>query len=365
MSNSESIDVSREKVFNGLKLGQFLRFGNFISKLSLKKALERQTKTNEMLGKILVDMGVLDPLELKAVLEINKNLRNIEDALNLSAGLRKKLGELLLQAGKITNQQLEASLRIQQKTGEKLGQIISRLGFVSKEQLNAILLFQRNQSTIPHGVNNLRLGQLLVSKGLITNEQLESALKAQKISQKRIGDILIQYGYITHSTLSKFISLQNKLITAILVLILSFAPFIKAHAEQSINANEISISDSTEAHTALKIIYHASEIEVTSEDIKRGFIELPSAAQLEIQNFNLSGYIVVFKGINGPFKEITIEGLEQEVKVTSEGAVTLHPYHGRDPLMVKLKYKIVLSDDAKPGKYRLPLEISVSPLIFV
>ncbi len=358
-------DEYGKKEFNGLKIGQLLCSGNFISKLSLKRALERQTKTNEMLGEILISMGVLDPLELKAVLSINKNLRNIEDALNLSAGLRKKLGDLLLQAGKITIQQLETALKLQKKTGEKLGQIMLRLGFISEDQLKAVLIFQKKQSEIPYTLNKLRLGQLFVSSGLITEEQLKEALEIQKFSSKNIGDILVQRGYITNSNLSKIVALQNKLITAMLVLILTFSPFLKTYAEENKKVNEIAISGSLEAHTALKIIYHTSEIEITPEDVNRGFIELPSAAQVEIQNFNLSGYIVLFKGLSGPFKEVIIEGLDQEIKVTSEGSVSLHPYHGRDPLMVKLKYKIILSDDARPGKYKLPIEISVSPLIFV
>ncbi len=365
MQKNKYEDTTKEKVFKGLKLGQFLRFGNFISKLSLKRALERQTETNKMLGEILVDMGVLDPVELKAVLSINKNLNSIEDALNLSAGVRKKLGDLLLQAGEITVQQLDTALRIQKKTGEKLGKVMLGLGFISEEQLNAVLLFQRKQSEIPYSANKLRLGQLLVSSGLITNEQLKEALAAKEFSSNNIGDILVQKGYITYSNLSKIISLQNKLITAMLVLILSFAPFVKVYAGEYTKNDKVAISGSTDAHTALKVIYHTSELEITPEDINRGYIELPSAAQLEIQNFNLSGYMVVFKGLSGPFREISIEGLDHEVKVTPEGAITLHPYHGRDPLMVKLKYRIILSDDAKPGKYKLPLEISVSPLIFV
>ncbi|NWF97994.1 MAG: hypothetical protein HXY52_03530 [Nitrospirae bacterium] len=364
MDGSERIDMSVKKTkdFKGIKLGQFLLSGNIISKESLEKALQTHIKTNQMLGEILISMGVIDPLELKAVLEINKNIKSIQDALTLAAGIKKQLGSLLIQAGNITQQQLETALNIQKNTGEKLGSILVKLGYITENQLEALLLFQKNQSEKPYKINNLRLGKLLVTTELISEQQLEDALEEQKYSSAKIGDILVQKGYLSNTALSKALNLQNKLISALLTIILIFAPFITA---QAADKTDIAVSGSTESHTALKIIYHTTEIEISSEDINRGYIELPSAAQLEIQNYNLSGYIVVFKGLSEPFREILIEGLDQEVKVTAEGAMTSQPYHGRDPLMVKLKYKIILSDNIKPGKYKLPLEISVSPLIFV
>ena len=53
-----------------------------------------------------------------------------------------------------------------------------------------------------------RLGELLVERGLITSEQLETALAAQKKEEHgRIGSILVQLGYISEEELLKFLSL--------------------------------------------------------------------------------------------------------------------------------------------------------------
>ena len=43
----------------------------------------------------------------------------------------------------------------------------------------------------------MRLGDLLVDAGVITEDQLMSALKSQKESKRRLGDELIQTGVIT------------------------------------------------------------------------------------------------------------------------------------------------------------------------
>ena len=47
----------------------------------------------------------------------------------------------------------------------------------------------------------LRVGELLVRRGLITEEQLERALKEQARTGRRIGDILVDLGYINRETL--------------------------------------------------------------------------------------------------------------------------------------------------------------------
>ncbi len=49
----------------------------------------------------------------------------------------------------------------------------------------------------------LRLGELLVKKGLVSLEQVEEALKIQASTGKRLGDILVEKGYITREVLEQ------------------------------------------------------------------------------------------------------------------------------------------------------------------
>ncbi len=54
-----------------------------------------------------------------------------------------------------------------------------------------------------------RLGDILISDGLLTNEQLEQALEQQKQSHERLGTVLIENGYITERELID--ALRNQL----------------------------------------------------------------------------------------------------------------------------------------------------------
>jgi hypothetical protein len=75
-------------------LGQILVDGNFIRYHELEHGLEEQKKTNTMLGETLVSMGLLDPVDLKAVLSVNEDLASLEDAISL-VGCQASPGDLL------------------------------------------------------------------------------------------------------------------------------------------------------------------------------------------------------------------------------------------------------------------------------
>ena len=350
-------------------LGQILLDGEFISLYDLKCALEQQKHTNELLGEILVNMGILDLIDLKAILSINKDLASLEDALKLSAGVRQLLGELLLQARRITPEQLDLALLEHQQTGENLGDVLLRLGFITRSELDAVLKFQQYQETKAETSGQLKLGELLITTKQISRDQLEDALFRQKVSREKIGDILVKAGHIKPHQLSSGLKLQSKLLTAVLVAVLSLAPWSNIQSSESFPQDtapgsiSIAATGQIQSHTALKVVSQDSELIVTYADILRGYVDIPFATHIEIRNENLAGYLIVFNGVGGPFKEVVVKGLGREAQISSSGGWVSQPYNGRDPVMIELSYRFMLSEDAQPGTYAWPLTISVSPII--
>ena len=55
----------------------------------------------------------------------------------------------------------------------------------------------------------MRLGDLLLSSGVISHEQLERALELQKESKERLGDVLVQSGIITEQQLIDIVHATN------------------------------------------------------------------------------------------------------------------------------------------------------------
>ncbi len=54
------------------------------------------------------------------------------------------------------------------------------------------------------------LGEMLVRKGIISREQMDSALEIQKEKGGLIGIILVSQGIVSEQTLVKYLALQAK-----------------------------------------------------------------------------------------------------------------------------------------------------------
>src|SRR3989344_6209186 len=53
-----------------------------------------------------------------------------------------------------------------------------------------------------------KLGEILVSRGLITQDQLNEALEAQKKDNRLIGEILVELKYCTHESIAWALTVQ-------------------------------------------------------------------------------------------------------------------------------------------------------------
>ena len=200
-------------------IGQILLNGRFMSSRELDNALEEQKRTKELLGKVLVRMGVVKERDFKIPLILQPHLSDIDDAVKIAAGERELLGELLVHSGTITKEQLDHAIAEQKSSGERIGEVFIRLGILKEKQLTALLDFQRNQGN--HISNPLRLGELLIATGHISRKQLDDALRKQTVTHKRLGEVLVEEGYVRPSLVKYGICMQKMLVGSVLAGILS------------------------------------------------------------------------------------------------------------------------------------------------
>lgn len=345
-------------------LGRILVDGRFVSKKDLDRSLALQKSTNEQLGSILVRMGIIDSWDLNSVLSIQRDLASPEDAIKLAAGTRRLLGDLLLQARRISRKDLENALLEQERTGERLGEVLKRRSLLTEEELKTVLQFQKRQSIKRPAEGRLRLGELLVSTQQITRAQLDDVLQKQKHSKKKIGEILVEEGYVKPQQIERALTLQQKLVTAALIASLSLAGTIlpiQAHSASpaSTGSAKVIVTAHVTPYVKLKVLNQLSELTITNTDIARGYVDIPSASRIEVKNNNPAGYLIVFEGVGGPMnfiKGVYVQGGGREVYVESAG--WMMQTFARVPVSMELSYRFVLSKDAMPGTYAWPLTIS-------
>ncbi|HAR35454.1 MAG TPA: hypothetical protein DCR87_00830 [Acidobacteria bacterium] len=205
---------------------------------------------------------------------------------------RRKIGDLLLSRHLVTAKQLEQAVKIQKKTKKRLGQILLELGYISEEELASALAYQRQwafveidpyvvepgllriipkwlaeryhifplkyESGVLHlaidridlgllksslselmkvevkfsltttydinyaieraysedfikVVRGRRLGELLLRDNIITREQLTTALRRQKRSGESLGEILVDEGFVEEDFLKRYLEEQKTL----------------------------------------------------------------------------------------------------------------------------------------------------------
>lgn len=115
---------------------------------------------------------------------------------------RKKLGEILIAQGMITNEQLVEALQVHKRTGVSLGTVLVNLGYISEEDLTGTLGVQIQLD------QRKRLGEILIDQGLITQDQLQQGLEEQKKAGQLIGKCLVGLKFISEDKLVDALSAQ-------------------------------------------------------------------------------------------------------------------------------------------------------------
>lgn len=115
---------------------------------------------------------------------------------------RKKLGEILLAQGLVSEEQLLLALQEHKRTGVSIGTVLVRMGFITEEDLTAVLgeQIQLRQKK--------RIGEVLIDQGLITREQLQTGLEEQKKCGLQLGKCLVKLGYLSEHKLVDVLSAQ-------------------------------------------------------------------------------------------------------------------------------------------------------------
>jgi len=125
------------------------------------------------------------------------------------SGKPRKLGDYLLESDLITAEQLQQALESQTSSDKKLGDIIVDMGFLTLGEMSMVLSRQMKDGYFPA---KSRFGDLLVESGIITEEQLEEALRlqegkpGQKDKPEKIGKILETLAYVRKDEITEAIS---------------------------------------------------------------------------------------------------------------------------------------------------------------
>jgi type IV pilus assembly protein PilB len=144
----------------------------------------------------------------------------------------RRIGELLVMRGLIADDEIASALAEQKRSGRRLGQILVDRGVISAAALDSTLAEQAGEVERERGfggglrdaINGQReqmaqekladrhipVGQVLVRRGHVTDDDINRALAEQAKSGKLIGEILVERGSVSEPELAEALEEQSE-----------------------------------------------------------------------------------------------------------------------------------------------------------
>jgi hypothetical protein len=134
----------------------------------------------------------------------------------------------------------------------------------------------------------------------------------------------------------------------------------------TVASTTIRVSARVLEHTNLKVVSRPAKFVVTSADIGRGYVEVPSAVRVVVKSNDPNGYLLVFEVPGGksgesPFIPVEVKVGEKKVRL-STGSAWLPERYLRDNVVLDVNCRFSVPRDAQPGSYRWPDNFTISAI---
>lgn len=245
-----------------IRLGDLITRAGIVPQAELKSVMDRARDNNEHLGQILIKEGHLAPSGLRALIAAQAAVRDascdvfmavravktciktnctFESAVKAAKVTTNKLGELLVEAGILSQEKLDSSIAASNESGLPLGRVLLTRREISESVLEAALELQvrvrdgmtkRSKAVEilsmladPNGPAKswseylnlvaaarkhvVRLGELLVRAGISTPGEILDAQEKALVSGEKLGQVLIAQDIIPERVLEAALALQQ------------------------------------------------------------------------------------------------------------------------------------------------------------
>ena len=134
-----------------------------------------------------------------------------------------------------------------------------------------------------------------------------------------------------------------------------------AFAQRTASA-EMRVSAVVVARCLLHVDSAPEFLNVSSEDVARGFVDLAVPLQFTVRTNDPLGYVLEFAMPDGVVRAIEIRGPDFEVTVTGSEGWIVRPFVGSAPFASRLKLRARLTPGTTPGSYPWQLAVSARPV---
>lgn len=116
-------------------------------------------------------------------------------------------------------------------------------------------------------------------------------------------------------------------------------------------------------HGYIVMEHQAKVINVTSEDVARGFVQIAGGSRLVVATRSQGDYALHFARRGALFRSVQIEGIGRAVELGAEGGTIVQRDVPAGKTVVAVNYRFQLAPATVPGTYAWPLEVVARPAL--
>ena len=251
---------------------------------------------------------------------------------------------------------MSALLNRQSRTEARLGELLVSMGLIDRAELRAMLSLQAELRAAGGGIRVLaghrfRLGRLLVDSGVIDEATLNEALARSRRTGRRLGESLVEAGVLSRQVLERALARQRRL-TQVAIASAALSSLAPAPAAAGDTAH-VSIVATVLARAAIESQRLPRDVAITAQDIERGYVDL-DPVEIGVQSNHPSGVRLGFAANSAQLASVDVDG---------GGSMLVLAQHARglQRQKVSVRLRLRLAPGAVPGTIAFPVSVYLTP----
>ena len=110
-------------------------------------------------------------------------------------------------------------------------------------------------------------------------------------------------------------------------------------------------------HGYIVMEHQAKVIDVTSEDVARGFVQIAGGSRLIVATRSQGDYALHFATRGALFRSVQVEGIGRTVELGAQGGTVVQRDVPAGKAVIAVNYRFQLAPATVPGTYAWPLEV--------
>lgn len=157
---------------------------------------------------------------------------------------------------------------------------------------------------------------------------------------------------------------MSKVTASILIAALSIGALaVSGDAKSSPDTANVKVTATVLKRTSINVLAQPATVEITTDDIARGYVNIPAATRIEIKSNSPQGFILIFENHGNFVSQTHVSGIGNDVQFGAGGGGIYQqwPGHPVDKTVIEMMFRFILAEGISPGIYAWPIQLSVMP----